>query len=96
MDVFCFGEALQCYECGSLTSTDAKCEDTFKRTGVSKNSCSGSCAKYKGEKDGLQCEYQNKDVCHLFLRFYENERNKIIIITLYKLCMKLTAFTLSK
>ena len=46
----------------SLTSTDAKCEDTFKQTGVSKESFLGSCAKYKGEKDGLQSEFQNKDV----------------------------------
>ena len=44
------------------TSTDAKCVDTFKQTGVSKESCSGSCAKCKGEKGGLQSEFRNKDV----------------------------------
>ena len=53
---FTFSAAIECYKCGGLLSQDATCEDKFNPSGVSKVQCSGSCAKYKGEKDGMQRE----------------------------------------
>ena len=41
-------------------SSDAKCEDPFKAEGVGGTTCSGSCAKYKGETDGAQRKYQDE------------------------------------